>query len=252
MQYTILANAAKPALVIYLIDVSGSMGDELEGNPKIEHVNQAIEQVLKKMVQRSLKGETLSPRYKLMMIAYSDDCLDVLGGVKSIKEVVKIGSPKLSATNSTNTAKAFELALKYLRQLLPKLDGFPAPMICHLTDGNFTDEDPYPIAYEIMQMGNNDGNVLIENIYVGPNLTKQPITDVRSWPGIMSVSELSDPYVQKLFHMSSALPETYAKEISQEGYNLKPGCKMLIPGTNKKLIELAFTMSSSTPTRVNR
>jgi len=97
-------------------------------------------------------------------------------------------------------------------------------------------------------MSNDDGAVLVENIYVGPDLTKQPISDINNWPGIMDASELSNQYAQKLFNMSSPLPPGYAEVIGDDGYRLQPGSRMLIPGTNKELIELAFAMSGATPT----
>jgi hypothetical protein len=121
-------------------------------------------------------------------------------------------------------------------------------MICHLTDGQFNGSDPEPIAEEIKRMSNDDGNVLIENVFLGSNLTKQPIRDLESWPGITDIVELEDTYATKLFNMSSRLPESYANVILEEGYALKPGCRMLIPGTSKDLIELAFSMSGATPT----
>jgi hypothetical protein len=99
-----------------------------------------------------------------------------------------------------------------------------------------------------MQMSNDDGHVLIENIYVGPNLTKQAISDIETWPGIMDVSELDNQYAQKLFNMSSLLPDSYANMINEDGYGMGSGARMLIPGTNKDLIELAFAMSGATPT----
>ena len=80
-------------------------------------------------------------------------------------------------------------------------------MVCHLTDGQYTGSDPEPIAAEIMGMGTKDGNVLIENIFVGEQLTKTPIADPKKWEGISTASELTDdPYVEKLFRMSSSLP----------------------------------------------
>jgi hypothetical protein len=248
MAYTTLATRTSAALVIYLIDISGSMSEPLDGAPKIDHVNQAIEKILKRMVQRSTKGEIIAPRYRLAMIAYSDQPIDILGGIQSIDVVAKRGKPKLTTDTTTDTAAAFLMARDMLRQELPNLNGCPAPMVCHLTDGQYTANDPEPIAREIMQMSNDDGAVLVENIYVGPDLTKQPISDINNWPGIMDASELNNQYAQKLFNMSSPLPPGYAEVIADDGYRLQPGSRMLIPGTNKELIELAFAMSGATPT----
>ena len=246
MSHKVPATRNTPALVIYLIDMSGSMGEILDGASKIEHVNQALEKVLIRMVQRSTKGEVISPRYRLAMVAYSDEPFDIVGDIKTIDQVVKTGRPRLSATNSTNTAAAFAWARDLLRRELPKLTGCPAPMICHLTDGRYTSDDPTPIAKEIMQMSNDDGQVLVENIYVGPDLTQTSIGDIEGWPGITAASELKNAYAKKLFEMSSPLPESYADMLLDEGYGLKPGARMLIPGTNKDLIELAFAVSGAT------
>jgi hypothetical protein len=241
------ANSRTPALIIYLLDISGSMSESFEGARKIDYVNRALAGTLKRMIQRSTKGKVISPRYRLAMCAYSDQASDMLGGFRTIDEVATMGSPTLSPTNSTDTYAAFAWARDFLRRELPNLFGMPAPMVCHLTDGQFTGSDPEPLAQEIMQMANDDGNVLLENIYVGPDLTNGPIGDIQSWPGITEVAELRNAYAKKLFQMSSSLPETYASMIRDEGYGLRPGCRMLIPGSSSELIELAFTMSGATP-----
>jgi uncharacterized protein YegL len=245
--YGLIATSRAPALVIYLIDVSKSMGEELDGMPKIEHVNQAIAEVLTSMVERSTKGEYISPRYRLGLIAYSDSTIDLIGGIKTIDEVAKKGKPTFFTSTTTNTHAAFTYALELLKQEMPKMPDAPAPMVCHLTDGRYTGHDPEPVVRQILQMGNADGKVLVENIYLGPNLTDKPILNIKSWPGIMSASELSGQYAQKLFNMSSVLPESYANVIQEMGYGMQPGSRMIIPGTNQDLIELAFVMSGATP-----
>jgi hypothetical protein len=252
MLYQAVATAKSPALVIYLLDISKSMAEQFDGRPKISHLNDSLNDVISQMVERSTKGEVIAKRYHLAMCAYSDMANDVLGGIMTIDEVAKKGRIDLSPLNLTDTAAAFAWARDLLKSELPKRSGHdpvhPAPMLCHLTDGYYTGDDPEPIAREIMQMTTDDGNVLIENIYVGPNMTKQPIGDSKEWPGIFDVNELNDPYAQKLFNMSSALPESYADFINVEAeYSLKPNSRMLIPGNNKELIELAFAMSGLTP-----
>lgn len=245
--YQTEANSRTPALIIYLLDISGSMSDAFDGSRKIDHVNKALASTLKRMIQRSTKGKVISPRYRLAMCAYSDEAVDMLGGIRTIEEVAAMGNPTLSPTKSTNTHAAFTWARDLLRRELPNLSGKPAPMVCHLTDGQYTSSDPEHLAREIMQMSNEDGNVLVENIYVGPDLTSSAISSIQTWPGLTDLSQLRDSYAQKLFHMSSPLPSSYAAMIREEGYGLTPGSRMLIPGGNSELIELAFTMSGATP-----
>jgi uncharacterized protein YegL len=248
MAYELLATTRSPALIIYLIDVSGSMSDRLDGSTKINHVSEALSNILQRMVQRSTKGEIVSARYRLAMYAYSDRPYDMLGGVESITEVVKRGRPKLTASNVTDTKAAFSKARDLLRNELPSMQGSPAPMVCHLTDGQFSGDDPEPVAREIMSMSTADGPVLIENIFVGPGLLHRPIADAENWRGVTSERDLKDPYAKKLFSMSSALPKAYASVVEREGYSLSAGSRMLIPCSNRDLLELAFAMSGATPT----
>jgi uncharacterized protein YegL len=249
MPYEIAATSRTPALIIYVVDISGSMDQMLDGQKKIEHVNQAMRRILQKMVQRSTKGEIVSPRYRLGMIAYSDTPLNIFNGVESISEVVKRGRPMFAAEQATNTYAAFKLVRDLLRGELANQQGKPAPMVCHITDGEFTDSDPEPLAKEIMDMKTADGNVLMENIFVGDNLLKTPIQDAESWRGIFSADEIKDDYARKLFRMSSLLPESYRENVEKAGYSLQPGARMLLPCNNRELIELAFAASGATPTR---
>jgi hypothetical protein len=247
MPYTVAATTRTPALIVYLIDISGSMSEKFDGATRIDHVNEAIGNILQRMVQRSTKGEIVAPRYRLGMFAYSDAPVDILGKIATISEVVQKGRPKLSPSNATNTHDAFVAARDLLKRELPNLQGKPAPMVCHLTDGEYTGADPQPIAEEIMRLGNDDGQVLIENIYVGSGFAK-PIKKIDAWPGIRSEDDLKDNYAKKLYRMSSPLPESYAEVVEQEGYSLQTGSRMLIPCNSRELIELAFAMSGATPT----
>jgi hypothetical protein len=248
MPYEVMATQKTPALIIYLIDSSQSMSETLDGVPKISHVHNALQRVISRMVRRSTKGELVSPRYRIAMITYSTDTDDILKGIKTIDEIAMMGVPDIQPSNRTDTAKAFALARDILARELPSLRGHPAPMVCHLTDGAFTGPDPEPIAREIMGMANDDGNVLIENIYVGGGLTHQPIADAQSWSGITSVNELANDHAKKLYSFSSQLPASYSQMIREDEYALNAGARMLFPAGNEELIELAFAMSGATPT----
>ncbi len=250
MSHEVPATSQTPALIIYLLDVSASMNQDFEGSSRITVVNQALEAVLKRMARLSLKGAQIAARYHLAMIAYSDRPMDILGAVRPINEVIALGRPVLQTYDATDTCAAFEVAKKILEAELPRRRGLykhPAPMVCHLTDGEYNGSDPAPIAREIAEMQTDDGNVLVENIFIGPNLLAAPIADPHQWPGITDPSQLRSPYARTLFGMSSALPESYASVIERAGFQMRAGARMLIPGGNRELIELAFVMSGATP-----
>lgn len=248
MPYTIPATSKTPALIIYLLDVSGSMGEDLGGKPKIEVVSDALHQVAVRMVQRSTKGTTVAPRYKVAMYAYSSQVTDLLGGIKTVAELAQMGVPRLQPMDATDTAAAFREAERLLQAQIGNLQDCPAPLVCHMTDGEYNSGgDPEPIARRIMQMAIPDGNVLIENIFVTDKALTQPISDPKNWQGVTDEMPLASPYAETLMRMSSQIPTTYASVMAEMGYRLSPGARMLFPGNTPEIVELGFSMSGATP-----
>lgn len=248
MAYTVPATSKTPALIIYLLDVSGSMGEGLGGKPKIEVVSDALHQVAVRMVQRSTKGTTVAPRYKVAMYAYSSQVTDLLGGIKTVAELAQMGVPRLQPMDATDTSAAFREAERLLQAQLGNLQDCPAPLVCHMTDGEYNSGgDPEPIAKRIMQMAVPDGNVLIENIFVTDKALTQPISDPKNWQGITDETPLGSPYAETLMRVSSSIPPTYASVMAEMGYKLLPGARMLFPGNTPEIVELGFAMSGATP-----
>jgi hypothetical protein len=245
MSYTTLATRSTPALIIYLLDVSGSMQEPMGGISKIDLVAQALQKTAVRMVQRSTKGTVISPRYKVAMFAYSSSVIDLLGGIKTIDELAKMGTPQLMTLDTTDTAAAFAEVERLLQQELPDLQDCPAPLVCHLTDGYYNGADPKPLVERIKRLSVPDGDVLVENIFV--TSTGPHIADVRAWPGISSEDELADPYARDLFHMSSLIPDSYLNVMREFGYKLEPGARMIFPGNQPDLVQLGFVMSGATP-----
>ncbi len=247
MPYTAVATSTTPVLIIYLLDISGSMSQMLGDKKRVEIVSDALQEIALEMVARSTKGELVSPRYRLAIYAYESQVHDVLGGVRTIDQFVKDGVPEFAPRGGTNTAAAFLAAENLLKQELQYMEGHPAPLICHMTDGEYQGDDPTPIVQRIMQMGTPDGNVLVENIFISDKILRAPITEIDKWPGITGEGDLTNDYARTLLRMSSPIPESYLMEMQEFGYGMKAGAPMLFPGQNKDLIRMAFTMSGATP-----
>lgn len=250
MPYQIQATQSTPALIIYLIDISGSMNLECRGQRRLDLVLQALQVAIRQMVFRSTKGTRMSPRYRVAMLAYSQEVYDLLGGVKRIDELVQMGGiPAIAPMKFTNTALAFEQAEKILLTEWPSLINSPAPLICHLTDGSHTGDDPEPIAKRIMNMQLPDGNVLISNIYISEAISLQSDTDMKRWKGISADMPMHEEIAEKLKRMSSLVPESYREMMMESSYSIAPGSLMLFPGNSPELISLGFQMSAATPVR---
>jgi hypothetical protein len=215
------------------------------GQTCIDMVSQALQKMAVKMVQRSTKGTIVSPRYRVAMFAYSSQVIDLLGGIKTIDELAKLGVPRLTTLDATDTAAGFAEVERLLRTELPNIQDHPAPLVCHMTDGQFTGPDPEPIVKRIMEMSVPDGNVLVENIYVHKGIISVP--DPYKWPGIQASDRIADAYAQKLSDISSPIPDGYLMVMQEFGYQLVQGAKMFFPAENQGLVELGFAMSGATP-----
>jgi len=249
MPYEKLATSRTPALIIYLLDISASMSQPLGKKRRIDVVMDALQATVRQMVFRSTKGSRLSPRYRVAMLAYSDKVWDLLGGIQPIDQVARKGIPELVTHRATRTALAFSKAEELLRRDLPNLQYAPAPLICHMTDGEFTGEDPEPVVRRIMQISVPDGPVLVENIFISDRVLRKPVTNPREWLGILPNTPLSGKYAKKLRRMSSQLPESYRSMMVEMGYSLAKGALMLLPGTSPDLVAMGFQMSAATPVR---
>jgi hypothetical protein len=247
MAYEILATSQTPALIIYVLDVSGSMSYTLKERPRIEVVMDALGATLQQMVFRCTKGGQISPRYRIAMYAYSDAVYDILGGVMTIDQLANLGVPDLSTMRSTATDLAFLQVEQLLMRELPMLTNCPAPLVCHMTDGEYTGADPEPVVRRIMAMGNPDGNVLVENIFISDNLLSEPVLDPTTWQGVTFQTQLRNKYANTLRSMSSPLPESYRIMMAESGYNIAPNAVMMLPGMSPELVEMGFVMSMSTP-----
>ena len=243
--YSVPATSKTPALVIYLLDVSGSMGENFSSTTRVGAVTQALQKVAVNMVRRSTKGAIVAPRYRVAMFAYSSQTIDLLGGIKTIDELAKMGVPQLQTLDMTDTAAAFAAAESLLKAELPNMQDCPAPLVCHMTDGEYNGGDPTPIVQRIMNMEVPDGKVLVENIFVK---TGVGVPDPHTWPGITSASQLPDSYSQALFEMSSPIPDLYRTVMAEYGYKLDPAARMFFPAENPEIVELGFAMSGATPT----
>ena len=241
-KYSLPATFKTPALMIFLLDVSGSMSQELiNGLSRIDAATQIVQKIAQKMVMRSTKGTLVVDRYHIAMFAYSGQTIDLLGGIKSITELAKLGVPRLTVLDMTDTAGAFSVVRDFLISELPTYVKCPAPLVIHITDGEFNGGDPMLVAEEICTMNVEDGNVLLANIYLKGVSSEYSAFFTSDKP------EWLDTYEEQLFHMSSLFPEQYRAIFKEFGYDIHPGAKMYFRGWFPEIYGLLIPMSGTTP-----
>lgn len=247
MPYETLATSRAPALIIYLLDVSASMIEPMAGRRRLDIVTDALMTAMRRMVFLSTKGMLVAPRYRVSVLAYSEAVFDVLGGIRTIDQYAAMGVPQLEPRRSTDAASGFAQVERLLQQELPHLAAGPAPLVCHMTDGEYTGADPEPIVRRIQQMQVPDGNVLVENIFISDAVLEQSIQDPWDWPGVLPGTPLKSTYAKKLRAMSSPLPNSYRRTMFEAGYQVAAGALMMLPGMSPELVEMGFVMSTATP-----
>jgi hypothetical protein len=243
MPYDVLATSHTPALIIYLLDVSASMRLQMGGRRRLDVLLEALDAVVEEMVSRSMTGENISSRYRIGMLAYSDTVYDLLDGIRTIEYVANRGAPALEVRRKSEAALAFAEVERMLLAELPGIQYGPAPLVCHLTDGEYTGPDPEPIVDRIKALRVQDGRVLVENIFISDKIVAAPIQDARGWPGISDETPFAADYAHKLRSMSSVLPDTYCTWLNESGYRIRPGAYMMLPGESPDLVALGFQMS---------
>jgi Mg-chelatase subunit ChlD len=244
-KYQLHATSRTPALVIYVVDTSGSMAEHFEaGTTRVNAIRTALQSLFTSMKWGSSEGTVISPSFRVAVFAYSDVVHDVLSGFQSIAHVAQFGLPAITPQTGTDTARAFRAVETLLEQELPKLGNHPAPLVCHITDGQFTGEDPTPVARRIMQMSVPDGQVLLQHICMATDVLGIPVPRLSDWTGARVGTDLAG-YGRTLFDISSALPESYRRRAGEMGYSLAPGARMVVPGFTRDLLELGLAISTA-------
>jgi hypothetical protein len=252
--YAQLSTATTPALIVYLIDISKSMGLPIGNKRRVDIVQEALSVALRRMVFLSTRGSRISPRYHVAIYAYSERVYDLVGGIQPIDRLASLEVSKLELDTTTNTALGFQHVEELLKEHIGRYQTCPAPLVCHLTDGQFTGNDPAPIVKRIQSLRVNDGAVLVENIFLNDKmLVVGGIGDLKSWSGITQDTRFTDDddgrYAHHLRGLSSPLPASYHSVMMQQGYRIAPNAVMMLPGMDLSLIEMGFVMSAATRIR---
>jgi hypothetical protein len=250
MSYDARIRSGNPGYFIFLIDQSGSMEDPIAGagSSKAISVATAINQLLNNLVVMSSRGNTVKDYFTVSIVAYGDNKVstpwqgelsgstfvttsqleanparvdsqiqrvpDGIGGYREAQMSVPLYIDPVAA-GGTPMCKALDNAFRLCEWWVGQHpDGFP-PIVINLTDGEATDGDPLVNARRLAMLATSNGNVLLFNLHVSSGtdaLQLYPATD----------TGLVDPFAQRLFAMSSHLPEPMINAAAGLGIPVAP------------------------------
>jgi hypothetical protein len=279
MPYTAQITRAKPTLIVFLLDQSGSMADPFGGEQsarKADFVASTVNHALHDLVIRCTKTEEVRDYYHVALVGYGRAVGSAMGGVLGGIPVAPVSAV---ADNPARIESGYrrvpdgaggfvEMPVRYPVWVHPHADGgtpmcralgrvreildgwlnahprgFP-PTVLHLTDGESSDGDPVEAGKEIMSLFTDDGRVLLFNCHVSSSRAQRV-----EYPSEESV--LSDSFARTLFRISSVLPENFLGAAQQLGVNVAEGSRGFVfnadPSSVVQFYEIGTSLTGMPP-----
>lgn len=253
MAYSAPIDRQHPTAFLFLVDQSGSMADQMDGNcSKADIASNVMNRTLMDLIIRSTKADGVRDYFHVGIIGYGGHGVssgftslpnsDILHPVSLIEENplrVEDRTQRVSdgigglveqsvrfpvwfdpvCMGGTPMCEALFTAAETLAAWCDAHpDSYP-PTVLHITDGESNDAgSPEELAKNIMQIGTNDGQTLMFNLHIStsnPNPVRFPATD----------NELPDAFARMLFNMSSTFPERMRMYAQAQNLRLNPGAR---------------------------
>lgn len=223
-----------PGCMIFLVDQSGSMDNEIKdasGRVRMRKdvVAETLNRVLDNLVLQCVRGNDPKPRdyFDVGVWGYGDDKVrrafdadlitvsQLAGSIKRMEQGSAVRFEPVAGGN-TPMADAFRAILPVLKDWTARRSASFPPVVINLTDGEYTGDNPAPIVRELMQLGTDDGRLILINCHISNGV------EMVSFPA--SSAGFQD-WAAELFEMSTPLPELMRGRAKEHGYDLKPGAR---------------------------
>lgn len=245
MPYTAEISRSNPTAFLFLVDQSGSMGDEMSPDKsKAQQVADVLNRTLATLITRCTKAEGTRNYFEVGVIGYGENgAYNGFQGTLGSSIIHPISAIEASPLRIDERQKKMddgaggivEQSIKFPIWFEPYANGgtpmchaitkaaevlvawsdshpncYP-PTVLHITDGESTDGDPETLSTQLRQIQTGDGTVLMFNLHVSTS-GASPI----EFPA--SETTLPDTYAKLLFRMSSLLPEHLIKFSREKGF----------------------------------
>ena len=256
MPYTAQITRTSPACILMLVDQSRSMDKPFAGagtQSKAEVVADAVNRMLQNMILRSAKAGGVRDYFHVGVVGYGSDVRSGLRGrvlstplmpisrladdpirVETRTRLISDGHGGMhkasikfpvwyepEAAGPTPMCEAFDAAGEVVRKFAAQFRTSFPPIVLNLTDGKPTDGDPAGKAWLVRMVETADGNALLFNLL----LSVSPLPPAY-FPD--DVDQLTDPYAQALFRMSSELPPMLADAARAAAFAVRPKARGVV------------------------
>ena len=258
MPYTAEITRTNPTCVLFMIDQSRSMSDEISAGdgaaPKSVGVAGTINRWLQELSIKCAKSDGIRDYYHVGVIGYGKNVGPALVGPAAGKDLVPISEiasnpgrieerkrkvpdekGKLRkqsvrvpiwfdavADGGTPMCQASAEAYRVLEGWLAEhRDSFP-PLVIHITDGEATDGDPEQRVRALTGLSSSDGNTTLFNIHLSAHKDATPVI----FPD--SPDNLPDEYSRMLFNTASPLTDTMRAIANEQGIPTTAGSRAFV------------------------
>jgi uncharacterized protein YegL len=263
---------ANPGLIIFLLDQSASMSEEVGGRPKSHLAAAAINQTIETLIERCRRGATIIEKADVGVIGYgSETRYELIKGIAALNQsfarietqdtevATPAGRQTLSVQhkvwieprheNSTPMAEALDMAAGKLREWVARYPDAPPPVVINVTDGAPNDlrnggdgSATKAAAARLRMLGGSVELCLLLCVHIAND----------SAASILFPAERGDvkgKYQQLLFDISSGLPTELFSLAKSKGMAVRNGSRLLAINSspNDLLRILDFGSSTSMP-----
>jgi len=247
MPYSAEISRKNPTAFLFALDRSGSMSDSIgDGLSKSQVLSDVMNRFFSELLIKCSKAEGVRNYFEVGVIGYdttygivnplpgnlvtewlnpiSEFEINVLRVEERSKKVPDGAGGLVQTTvkfpvwfepvasGGTPMCGALKTAYDVLNYWCATHPNSYPPVFIHITDGQSTDGDPEELGQKIQSLSTNDGNALIFNLHLS-SLGGGEVLFPASTYG------LPDNYAEKLFKMSSTLPEGMVKLAKLESFN---------------------------------
>jgi hypothetical protein len=248
-----------PLLFLLLVDQSSSMKQSFgtdQNKSKADETAEIVNQTLRAIVKRNVKGSRIKNRFHVAAIGYGDGVGNAFGGKLSQKEYVDLdelsknpvslkkvektasdGKVKVrkypvwiepKAYGSTPMCEALTLAADVVGRWIGSHKTSHPPIVLNISDGAATDGNPCLVAEKITSLTNSNGsNSLIFNCHI-----KHLNLDALEYPS--SEKRISDKYARLLFEMSSPLTPRMLSAAKDLGFDVEEAARGFVFNADAK------------------
>jgi len=254
MTYERRVDRHNPSCLVFMVDQSGSMSDQISGAPvsRSVAVTEQLNGLIYELIQRCTKSLNEPPRpyFAVSVVGYRTDSDGqpiigpIFGGpladrpwawtTELAQHPLRLEEREHSgpggtqrytvpvwvdplASGGTPLCGAMNHVGRLVRSWVDQYpDSFP-PIIINLSDGESTDGDPSEWAQRVRGLATSDGNALLFNLDVSSDGQPTLFPD-------QPLSTMSR-YTTTLFNMSSPLPDVMLSAAAAQGFAVRPGAR---------------------------